>query len=124
MRKSNILCKSLSTVESLGSVNVIASDKTGTLTQNVMTAVNVAFGAGERCAVEEAMELVAKDVQGAQCVLALAAVAAVCNDAEFEGKDGEGSGGARKVNGDATGASFWRVVVSFYSPNPLTTVDF
>ena len=120
MRKSNILCKSLSTVESLGSVNVIASDKTGTLTQNVMTAVNVALGAGERYAVEEAMELVAKDVHGAQCVLALAAVAAVCNDAEFEGKDGGGDGsvGARKVNGDATGASFVLGCVGVSNPPP------
>ncbi|KIM77897.1 hypothetical protein PILCRDRAFT_11576 [Piloderma croceum F 1598] len=99
MRKSNILCKSLSTVESLGSVDVIASDKTGTLTLNVMTAVNVAFGVENRYSVDEALELVRKDVNGAECVKALAAIAAVCNDAEFESSKGDEP---RKINGDAT----------------------
>ena len=103
MRKSNILCKSLATVESLGSVNLIASDKTGTLTQNVMTAVNVAFGAEGRYSVEEALELVRKDVRGGECVKALAAIAAVCNDAEFETTKDEASLAPRKINGDATG---------------------
>jgi sodium/potassium-transporting ATPase subunit alpha len=103
MRKSNILCKSLSTVESLGSVNLIASDKTGTLTQNVMTAVNVSFGSEIRYSVEEALELVRKELPGGVCVRALGAIAGVCNDAEFEGKEGGGEGMKRRINGDATG---------------------
>lgn len=33
MKKNNILCKSLKTVETLGATSVICCDKTGTLTQ-------------------------------------------------------------------------------------------
>lgn len=43
MKNSNILPKGLSTVETLGCVNVICSDKTGTLTENRMTVTTVAF---------------------------------------------------------------------------------
>ena len=103
MRRSNILCKSLATVESLGCVNVIASDKTGTLTQNVMSTVNVAFGVEDRHSVEEAINIVRNDLPGNQCVKALAAIAALCNDAEFEAKDEGSSSGPRRINGDATG---------------------
>ncbi|KAG0682900.1 hypothetical protein C6P40_001814 [Pichia californica] len=47
MKKNKILCKSLSTVESLGSISVLCFDKTGTITKNNMTVTNVFKGLKE-----------------------------------------------------------------------------
>ena len=44
MAKYRVLVKNLSVIETLSCVNVIASDKTGTLTQNKMFVANVAAG--------------------------------------------------------------------------------
>lgn len=41
MAKNNVYLKRLDVVEALGSVNIVASDKTGTLTKNLMTVTDL-----------------------------------------------------------------------------------
>lgn len=103
MRKSNVLCKSLSTVESLGAVDIIASDKTGTLTQNKMTVVNISIGNKSHMAAD-ARDIVLKGGPEAQSIKSLAGIAALCNDAAFDDHDDDYELELRTINGDATGA--------------------
>jgi len=103
MAKSNVLCKVLTTVETLGSVNVICCDKTGTITCNKMFASNVSITDQEltaRACVDISNENSQSPLQYAVQQLYLAAT--LCTNATFDASTIEYPVSQRKINGDAT----------------------
>jgi sodium/potassium-transporting ATPase subunit alpha len=99
MKDKNILPKGLTTVETLGCVNVICSDKTGTLTENRMTVVTVAF-VDQQMSTEEAYTALA---DGSSIPLVqLHEAAALCNDADFDPQSINEPVDKRSIQGNAT----------------------
>ncbi|TFK59554.1 calcium ATPase [Pluteus cervinus] len=121
MYRANVLCKSLSTVESLGAVNIIASDKTGTLTQNKMTVSNIAIGEA-RYSSADAKEMAVKGGSEGQNIQILAAVSALCNDAVFDASTVDMPVELRQVNGDATDTGLLRFAENILPTAGLRTL--
>lgn len=106
MRAANVLPKGLSTVETLGCVNVICSDKTGTLTQNLMSVASIEFIDGSKTP-EEALQALTSGPASLP-VRKLHAAAALCNDATFDPTTLGLPPPDRKVQGNATDAAVLR----------------
>jgi Ca2+-transporting ATPase len=100
MRRHNVLVRSLSAVEALGSVQTICLDKTGTITENRMSVVEIHTGMRHlQVSDGEFLRVGEENINPYDCdeLLKLIHVAVLCNESEVSKQNGE-----HVVNGSST----------------------
>ncbi|KAF7797702.1 hypothetical protein EIP86_008902 [Pleurotus ostreatoroseus] len=83
MARRNVLVKNLATIETLGCMSVLCSDKTGTLTMGKMSVQNVAF-LEDQFLVEDLRNRLSSKAEAPAALGALQMIARLCNGAKFE----------------------------------------
>ncbi|RAH78672.1 calcium ATPase [Aspergillus japonicus CBS 114.51] len=109
MKANNILPKGLATVETLGCVNVICSDKTGTLTQNKMFVQSLGL-VDQEFDMEALKSGQEKSIPIPSALEPLMQGSALCNDAFFDQETKDLPINERTVIGNATDAAVLRWV--------------
>jgi sodium/potassium-transporting ATPase subunit alpha len=129
MAKCRVLVKNLSVIETLSCVNVIASDKTGTLTQNKMFVSNIAAGRENFVEVKED-EVPAETAKARKTGLSLGSTVAfrdlvvmtkLCNNSHFV-EDEENMRrpiNQRAATGDATDTALLKFATQHLEPSDL-----
>jgi len=120
MGKSKVLCKSLTTVETLGAVNVLCSDKTGTLTQNKMFVQNAAILDEEYSSSQARIAITKDDSRAKETLEQLRVISGLCNAAQFDAATLHLPISSRKINGDATDTAILRFAEELGDVSDLT----
>lgn len=106
MKAANILPKGLATVETLGCVNVLCSDKTGTLTENKMVVSSTGF-VDKQYSVEETLDIMRRP-DAPEIFSEYHKAALLCNDSVFDPLTINLPIEKREIHGNATDAAVFR----------------
>jgi Ca2+-transporting ATPase len=92
MKKHGVLVRRLQAIETLGAVQTVCLDKTGTITQNRMSVMRIYSGSDRLDVAEDRMipSLSSADPLKKQEIRQLIITCALCNEIKFNGTDGNG----------------------------------